>query len=106
MDKRPRGPKGASSWLFSMMAMRLWHAGEVAGMVALARSEFPAHQMSIEKSRMTVVNQLIDDVWHACRENNDLQHRGALWRATALLISMPGNCLIYIIRCIINNYYI
>lgn len=81
-----------------MMAMRLWHAGEVAGMVALARSEFPAHQMSIEKSRVTVVNQLIDDVWHACRENNDLQHRGALWRATALLISMPGNHLIYVIR--------
>ncbi|XP_015180131.1 PREDICTED: phosphatidylinositol 4-kinase alpha isoform X1 [Polistes dominula] len=90
LDKRPRGPKGASSWLFSMMAMRLWHAGEVAGMVALARSEFPTNKMSIEESRVAVVQQLIDAVWSACRESNDLQHRGALWRATALLISMPG----------------
>ncbi|KZC07783.1 Phosphatidylinositol 4-kinase alpha [Dufourea novaeangliae] len=73
LDKRPRGPKGASSWLLLMMSTRSHYAGEIAGI-----------------SRNKVVDQLIDAVWMACRSRNDVKHRSALWRATALLISMPG----------------
>lgn len=90
LDKRPRGPKGASSWLLSMMSTRSWHAGEVAGMLALARTESPTAEMSLEKSRNKVVDRLIEAVHRACQDRNDAAHRGALWRATALLISMPG----------------
>ncbi|XP_012059018.1 PREDICTED: phosphatidylinositol 4-kinase alpha [Atta cephalotes] len=90
LDKRPRGPKGASSWLLSMMSTRSWHAGEVAGMLALARTESPIAEMTLEECRDKVVERLIEAVRRACQDRDDTTHRGALWRATALLISMPG----------------
>lgn len=89
MDKRCRG-KGASSWLLSMMSTRSWYAGEVAGMLNLARGESPSSENTNESSRNAVADRLIDAVSRACHERNDKQHRGALWRATSLLISVPG----------------
>ncbi|XP_033211468.1 phosphatidylinositol 4-kinase alpha isoform X3 [Belonocnema kinseyi] len=89
MDKRSRA-KGASSWLLSMMSTRSWYAGEVAGMLNLARSESPSSENINEASRNAVADRLIDAVSRACHERNDKQHRGALWRATSLLISVPG----------------
>jgi hypothetical protein len=88
LDKRPRGPKGASSWLLSMMSTRSWHAGEVAG-ITLARTESSTSQMTLEE-RDKVVDKLIEAVHRACQDRDDIAHRGALWRATALLIDMPG----------------
>lgn len=82
--------KGASSWLLTMMSTRSWHAGEVAGMLALARTESPTTEMSLEESRNKVVNRLIEGVRRACQDRDEPTHRGALWRATALLISMSG----------------
>ncbi|KAG7197176.1 hypothetical protein KM043_007256 [Ampulex compressa] len=90
LDKRPHGSKGASSWLLFMMSVRCRYAGEVEGMLALARTETATGEASLEECRNKVVDRLIEAVWQACRDGNDHEHRGALWRATALLISMPG----------------
>ena len=68
-----------------MMSTRSWHAGEVAGMLNLARGESPLSENTNRQA-----DRLIDAVSLACEERNDKQHRGALWRATALLISSPG----------------
>lgn len=59
-------------------------------MLALARTESPTTETSLEESRDKVVERLIEAVRRACQDRNDAAHRGALWRATALLISMPG----------------
>ncbi|XP_076762003.1 phosphatidylinositol 4-kinase III alpha isoform X5 [Xylocopa sonorina] len=90
LDKRPRGPKGASSWLLSMMSTRSRYAGEIAGMLSLAQTESSTSEISFEEIRNKVVDLLIDAVWMTCRSRNDVKHHSALWRATALLISMPG----------------
>ena len=89
LDKRSRA-KGASSWRLSMKTTRSWYAGEVAGMLNLTRGESPSSENTNEASRNAVANRLIDAVSRACHERNDQQHRAALWRATALLISVPG----------------
>ncbi|XP_034943088.1 phosphatidylinositol 4-kinase alpha [Chelonus insularis] len=89
LDKR-REHKGASSWLLSMMSRRSWYAGEVTGMLALARAESPSTETRAEEGRNIVVDRVIAAVHHACKSKNDSLHQGALWRATALLISMPG----------------
>lgn len=74
-----------------MMSTRARYAGEIAGMLSLAQTESSTSEISFEESRNKVVDLLIDAVWMACRSRNDVAHRSALWRATALLISMPGN---------------
>lgn len=33
---------------------------------------------------------LVNSIWEACKEKSDSKHRGSLWRATSLLISLPG----------------
>ncbi|XP_066584253.1 phosphatidylinositol 4-kinase alpha isoform X2 [Prorops nasuta] len=90
LDKRPRGAKNATSWFLSLMTRRAWHAGEVAGMLDLACTESPTSEDVVEKSKDKVVDRLIDAVWKACRNNANKEHRSALWRATALLVSTPG----------------
>lgn len=88
LDKRV---KGANSWLLSMMTTRSWYAGEVTGMMNLVRGDAPTEkQPSTKESTDMVVDRLIDELSRACRNQNDDQHHGALWRATALLISIPG----------------
>lgn len=74
-----------------MMSTRSRYAGEIAGMLSLAQTESSTSEISFEEIRNKVVDLLIDAVWIACRARNDVTHRSALWRATALLISMPGN---------------
>lgn len=77
-----------------MMSTRSRYAGEIAGMLSLAQTEFSTSEISFEESRNKVIDLLIEAVWMACRSRdggNDAKHRSALWRATALLISMPGN---------------
>lgn len=59
-------------------------------MLALARTESPTTDVSLEECRDKVVERLIEAVRRACQDRDDITHRGALWRATALLISMPG----------------
>ncbi|XP_058809461.1 phosphatidylinositol 4-kinase alpha isoform X2 [Phymastichus coffea] len=88
LDKRPR-MKGASSWLLLLMTTRSWYAGEVAGILNLVRGDTP-DQPSDEEITNTVVNRLIDELWRACRKGDENEHHSALWRATALLISIPG----------------
>ncbi|XP_011503997.1 PREDICTED: phosphatidylinositol 4-kinase alpha-like, partial [Ceratosolen solmsi marchali] len=91
LDKQSRA-KGASSWLFSMMTTRSWYAGEVAGMLNLVRGEtLRKEQHSSDKESINmVVNRLVDELWRACRNRDENEHHCALWRATALLISIPG----------------
>lgn len=59
-------------------------------MLALARTESPTAEMTLEECRDKVVERLIEAVRRTCQDRDNTAHRGALWRATALLISMPG----------------
>lgn len=44
-----------------------------------------------------LIDGLISDVWAACNEESNMAHEKALWKATAMLISLPGNHFIMII---------
>jgi hypothetical protein len=37
-----------------------------------------------------LIETLIQAVMKACRNKDNIAHRGALWRATAMLINTPG----------------
>jgi hypothetical protein len=62
--------------------------GQVSGMLLGCKecSELPA-----------LMAKLIADVWATCRANDCLEHRGALWRATAMLITTPGEPWLFFI---------
>ncbi|XP_023247195.1 phosphatidylinositol 4-kinase alpha isoform X2 [Copidosoma floridanum] len=88
----PSTVSNAKGHLLSMMTTRSWYAGEVAGMLNLVKSEssIKDQQRSDEENANTLVNRLMDELWRACRNKDENEHRSALWRATALLISIPG----------------
>ena len=79
------------------MTTRSWYAGEVAGMLNLVRGEIirKEEQYQERESTNTVVTRLIDELWRACRNQDENEHYSALWRATALLISIPGMISIF-----------
>jgi phosphatidylinositol 4-kinase len=84
-----------------MMTTRSSYAGEVAGMLNRVRGEITYKQQDFcdKKSTNTLVNQLIDELWRACRNKDENEHHCTLWRATALLISIPGKTnLLYNIK--------
>lgn len=89
LDKRARA-KGTNSRLLSMMSTRSWYAGEVAGMLSLAEDKSQSPNGTNHVGQNTVAERLIDTVSKACEEGNDKEHRSALWRTTALLISISG----------------
>ncbi|XP_012288489.1 phosphatidylinositol 4-kinase alpha [Orussus abietinus] len=93
LDKRLVDAK-TKSWLLSMMSTRSWYAGEVAGMLNLpyevADGEASNKGTDEEVPFTHVSDLLIDLLTKAGRARDDAQHRGALWRATALLIAIPG----------------
>uniref|UniRef100_A0ABD2XIX4 1-phosphatidylinositol 4-kinase n=1 Tax=Trichogramma kaykai TaxID=54128 RepID=A0ABD2XIX4_9HYME len=99
-DKRPR-LMSSSSWLLSMMTTRSWYAGEVAGMLSHARAQFPTNNSNSFDNHVSVSKRLIDDIWKAGHEKNDNDYYSALWRATALLISMKGihRSLLHTVAC-------
>jgi phosphatidylinositol 4-kinase len=39
-----------------------------------------------DETKKGLADRLTNDIWEACKEKNDVKHRGALWRATAYLI--------------------
>jgi phosphatidylinositol 4-kinase len=39
-----------------------------------------------DETKKGLADPLTNDIWEACKEKNDVKHRGALWRATAYLI--------------------
>lgn len=43
-----------------------------------------------------LIENLIDAVWTACKEESNTAHEKALWRTTAMLISLPGNFVCYL----------
>ncbi|XP_015600220.1 phosphatidylinositol 4-kinase alpha isoform X2 [Cephus cinctus] len=96
LDKRSRNGKSGGSWLISMMSTRSRYAGEVAGMLALDKGDTPSPESAnVGFSKETqgeslVVDRLIKAVWKACQNKNEVEHRRGLWRATALLITIPG----------------
>lgn len=73
-----------------MMSTRSWYAGEVAGMLSLAEDKSQSPNGTNHVGQNTVAERLIDTVSKACEEGNDKEHRSALWRTTALLISISG----------------
>jgi len=63
------------------LSLRSRYAGEVIGLLS------PNAETS---EREALMNDLIADVWRACETKDSNEHRHALWRATAMLISSPG----------------
>ncbi|XP_063216675.1 phosphatidylinositol 4-kinase alpha isoform X2 [Bacillus rossius redtenbacheri] len=88
LDKRPRCVKSDSSRFVSTLNLRGRHAGEVAGMLAGIAAEDGSGEAG--RARSVLLARLVDDVWSACAQRSNAAHRGALWRATAMLISTAG----------------
>ncbi|KAK7873127.1 hypothetical protein R5R35_006354 [Gryllus longicercus] len=83
LDKRPNCVKSDSSRFVSSLTLRSRYAGEVSGMLIELEGKG-------EVERNLLITRLIQAVWHACKQQDNTAHRGALWRATAMLISTPG----------------
>lgn len=84
LDKRPRCVKTDSSLYITTLGLRSHFAGIVAGMIA-----------AYENSPEQLVDNVIAKVWSACDNDTNNMHHNALWTATALLISISGNILLY-----------
>lgn len=78
LEKRPRCVKIDSKFV-SLLSLRSKYAGEVQGVLSVQPEE--KHDVILEG--------FMNAVWIACREKSDVEHRGALWRATAILIGTP-----------------
>ncbi|XP_067015107.2 phosphatidylinositol 4-kinase alpha [Anabrus simplex] len=84
LDKRPNCVKSDSFRFVSSLSLRSRYSGEVAGMFIEAKS------LGLKEDRQSYITKVVQAVWTACKEQDSLAHRGALWRATAMLISTPG----------------
>ena len=83
LDKRPRCVKSDSSRFVSSLSLRSRYAGEVNGMLIEMEGK-------TEGERGCLMETLIRAVRKACRDKDNIAHRAALWRATAMLIKTPG----------------
>lgn len=80
LEKRPRCVKTDSTFI-SILNLRSKYAGEVAGILS-------AYKCVRETENL--IDKFMMEVWEACKLRDDQKHRGALWRATAILVSMPA----------------
>lgn len=80
LDKRPKCVKSDSSRFVSSLSLRSGYSGQIMGMLA-ASDGTPSDQL---------IDSLINDVWTACKQESNMAHEKALWKATAMLISLPG----------------
>nr|CAD7260807.1 unnamed protein product [Timema shepardi] len=81
LNKRPRCVKSDSSRFVSSLSLRSRYAGEIGGLLV---------DVTGDDGRLKLIQHLIHSVWQACKQRSNAAHRGALWRATAMLISTPG----------------
>nr|CAD7396811.1 unnamed protein product [Timema cristinae] len=81
LNKRPRCVKSDSSRFVSSLSLRSRYAGEIWGLLV---------DVTGDDGRLKLIQHLIHSVWQACKQRSNAAHRGALWRATAMLISTPG----------------
>ncbi|KAJ4431264.1 hypothetical protein ANN_19861 [Periplaneta americana] len=82
LDKRPRCVKSDSSRFVSSLSLRSRYAGEVNGMLIEMEGKS-------EGEKGNLMDTLIHAVRKACRDKDNIAHRAALWRATAMLINTP-----------------
>lgn len=80
LNKRPRCVTADSARVMSSLSLRSRFAGEVAGLLSAG------HHVD----RNALIEDLIANVWQSCNTQNSQDHRSALWRATAMLVSTPG----------------
>jgi phosphatidylinositol 4-kinase len=64
-----------TSRFMSVLCLRSKYAGEISGLLSVLDDE----------TKKGLADRLTNDIWEACKEKNDVKHRGALWRATAYL---------------------
>ncbi|XP_017786237.1 PREDICTED: phosphatidylinositol 4-kinase alpha isoform X2 [Nicrophorus vespilloides] len=79
LDKRPKCVKNDTSKFITLLTLRSKYSGELTGLLAFCG----------EEKREELTEQLLENVWSACKSRSDAAHREALWRATAMLISTP-----------------
>lgn len=69
-----------TSRYISVLCLRSKYAGEIAGLLSVLEDD----------KKKGLIDKLVSDVWDACQKKSDIEHRGALWRATAYLILCSG----------------
>lgn len=79
LEKRPKCVKTDSSKFATSLNARAKYHGEVRGML----EAYGENEIS------TLSEKLLENIRNACKSRSDIQHRNALWRATALLIITP-----------------
>ncbi|XP_058838895.1 phosphatidylinositol 4-kinase alpha isoform X1 [Topomyia yanbarensis] len=75
-SKRPHCVNSDTSKFVSVLCLRSKYAGEISGLLSVLE----------DNEKKGLADRLVKDIWDACAEKSDAQHRGALWRATAYLI--------------------
>lgn len=65
------------------LSLRSRYAGEVNGMLIEL-------EVNNQGEKGSLIETLIQDVMKACRSKDNVAHRAALWRATAMLVNTPG----------------
>jgi hypothetical protein len=75
--------KSDTSHFVSSLSLRSQYTGEVNGMLFVLE-----RKGEVEKGNL--INMLIQAVRKACCNKDNIAHREALWRATAMLINTPG----------------
>jgi phosphatidylinositol 4-kinase A len=78
--KRPNCINSDTSRFVSVLCLRSKYAGEISGLLSVLD----------EEAKNGLADRLVRDVWEACKDKNDVKHRGAVWRATAYLILCSG----------------
>lgn len=73
--------KGVNSSLLLIMSMRSWYAGYVNGLAT----------ENVDEGINAVVKTLVRTISTACQNKDSVAFEKALWGATALFISNPGN---------------
>ncbi|KAF5285106.1 hypothetical protein FQA39_LY16795 [Lamprigera yunnana] len=77
LERRPNCVKSDASKFASAMNLRSKYSGEISGMLHVLGNQ----------ARKCLTEDLMANVWKACKEKSDSIHQEALWRATAMLIS-------------------
>lgn len=80
INKRPHCVNSDTPRFVTVLCLRSKYVGVISGLLSVLDDE----------KKAGLADRLVKEVWDACRERNDAQHRGALWRATAYLILCSG----------------
>lgn len=99
LDKRPSCVKRDTPRFITVLGLRNFYSGEVAGMIRALKSSNPL--ASTKELQDKSGQQLMEEMRVASLAEDNEAHRHLLWRMTSLVIMAEGNCrsLLNLVAC-------